>query len=636
MSEKIFTKKEKPQELILAKQFIDECKFDEADQLIRSFEEKGGHTLHDIVLCHLLKCELLFWRGLFEEVVKLAEQTHKESLRLGKNILSVDILLIMAWALLWLYQTDKSHDIIKQGEELLKGLTQELPSEYKKREALIAFLKGWVYHQKSDADQAIKHFEHSLSLREELGVKKEIAFSLSAIAQGFMLKGEVDQAFNYSERGLTVAEESGNKFRIGYCLHIMAGVHIYKGELDRSIKLNERSLTIYNDLNHKLMVARILNSLGGSYAKIGELDRSIRLYEQGLELFKGFNNKIIMAFVLNGLSDSYRMRGELDRALECIEQSMALSRELGALRNLAINHDYLIQILIDKGDLERARISLRDLEQLNSQLKDKQINSMYLFDKALVLKTSSRALNRGKAEEILKRLLEEEDLDYELTIGVLFNLCDLLLTELRMTNDLEVLDELTRFIGQLLEIAEESHSYLILCETYLIQAKLSLLTFNIKKAQRFLTQAHQIAERFDLTQLIAKIANEKEDLDKKLDLWEKLKEEDAPMSDRMELARLDEKIVKMIQKRPLLTGQVSVEKIAISKEKKICLVCRGDVFGFSYACKCGANYCETCARALTNLENVCWACEEPIDYSKPVKKFKEEERAKVEETAKKK
>jgi len=97
--------KRKPQELILAKRLIDECKYDEADQLIlideckydeadqliKNFEEKGGHTLYDTVLCHLLNCELLLSQGLYKDVVKLAEQTYKESLGLGKNFLSVDI-----------------------------------------------------------------------------------------------------------------------------------------------------------------------------------------------------------------------------------------------------------------------------------------------------------------------------------------------------------------------------------------------------------------------------------------------------------------------------------------------------------------------------------------------------------------
>ncbi|MFX0000563.1 MAG: hypothetical protein ACFE9Q_10045 [Candidatus Hodarchaeota archaeon] len=60
MSEKLIIKEEKPEELILAKQLLEEGKLDETDQLINNFEQKGGQTLHDIVYCHLLKCELLY------------------------------------------------------------------------------------------------------------------------------------------------------------------------------------------------------------------------------------------------------------------------------------------------------------------------------------------------------------------------------------------------------------------------------------------------------------------------------------------------------------------------------------------------------------------------------------------------
>ena len=64
-------------ELNQAKKLIDECKLDEADQIIKRFEDKRGNTLHDIVSCHLLKCELLLSESLNEDVVKLAEQTYK-------------------------------------------------------------------------------------------------------------------------------------------------------------------------------------------------------------------------------------------------------------------------------------------------------------------------------------------------------------------------------------------------------------------------------------------------------------------------------------------------------------------------------------------------------------------------------
>ena len=511
-------------ELNQAKKLIDECKYDEADQLIKNFDEKGGHTLHDIVLCHLLNCDLLLWQGLYEDVVKLAEQTYKESLGLGKNLLSVDILLIMANALVWIGPWDKLHDIIKQGEELLKALTQELPADYKQREAYIAFLKGWFYLQIRDADQALKHFELSISLREELGAKQEIALSLAGIVYILCVyKVDYDRALKFSERSMTIAEESGNKWLIGYSSKIMAMVHILKGELDNSIILYERSLTIFNDFNNKSMVASILNPLG----------------------------------------EAYRQRGELDRALECLEQSLAIYEESGNLRSIVMVHDYLIQILIDKGDIERAQIYLHDLEQLNSQLKDKQFNLMYLFDKAILLKTSPRISNKGKAEEILKGILEEEDTTYELVIRALLNLCELLLTELRITNDLEVLDELNQFIARLLDIAEKSHSYSILCETLLIQAKLALISLNLEKAQRLLTQGQKIAEKYGLDLLAKKISNEHDDLLKQLEMWEKLKKSKAPLAERLELSRLNEQMENMLRKRVTEPEEIKEEESVV-------------------------------------------------------------------------
>ncbi|KKN04683.1 hypothetical protein LCGC14_1094910, partial [marine sediment metagenome] len=492
MSEIKLEKKEKPEDLIRAKQLLNEYKLDEADQIINKFEKKGGHTRYNIVLCHSLKCELLCERDLLEDAVKFAEQTYKESLGLENNLLSVDILLIMALALLRQFQgpTDKAHDIIKQGEELLKTLTLKLPAEYKQRKAYIAFLKGWAYEQKSKADSAVKQFELSISLREELGAKKEIALSLVGIAHVFMYrKSDFDRALKYLKQGLAFAEESGNKNVIGYCLYYMAGVHLVKGDLDRSIMLYEQSLIINNKINNKIMMGRVLSSLGGSYAMIGELNRSIRFYEQSLELFKEYNYKFLMVGVFNNLSESYRMKGELDRALECIEQSVGLSRELGVLRPLAFNYNLLIQILIDMGDLERARNSLRDLKQLNSQLKDKIVNLMYLFDKALLLKTSPRARNRVKAEELLRQILEEEDLRIVILLKVLLNLCELLLVELQMTNEVEILEEIKPFITQLLNLSDKSHSFWILGEIYLLQAKLALISLNLEEARRLLTRA---------------------------------------------------------------------------------------------------------------------------------------------------
>jgi hypothetical protein len=73
-----------------------------------------------------------------------------------------------------------------------------------------------------------------------------------------------------------------------------------------------------------------------------------------------------------------------------------------------------------------------------------------------------------------------------------------------------------------------------------------------------------------------------------------------------------------IRERP---AQITEEEVTYYKEQKICLVCKGKLGGFNnYICTgCDVLYCEKCARALTNIDNVCWVCDEPIDKSKPVK-----------------
>jgi len=81
--------------------------------------------------------------------------------------------------------------------------------------------------------------------------------------------------------------------------------------------------------------------------------------------------------------------------------------------------------------------------------------------------------------------------------------------------------------------------------------------------------------------------------------------------------------------------KITEEEVSISKEKKICLVCKGKVGGIMFMCKeCGAFYCAKCSNALSDLENACWACGEPFDESKPSKPYKKEEEIQVETSEK--
>ena len=512
------TNQEKPEELILAEELINERKFVEALKIINDIEMKGDLTPTSQNKCIILKSDYFIGIGRYRDSLKLAEKAYKESQRLNNKKQSVESLLPLARSLTVLGELDKGFEKLEACKELFKTLTGK-SKEIKQLDARLNRIIGIFYNYKDDGRQSLPYLEKALSLAQEIGDKGSI------------------------------------------CI--------------------------------------LYNSIGEVYRKLGELNRALEFAERGLVLHEEYfikANTMTLAYLLTTLID----------------------------------------ICIDKSDFKEAQNYLQRLEQLNHREDNNIIDLFCRFFKANILKSTPRARNRVLAEDLYRQIIEEEIINFETWVWALINLCDLLLVELRMTNIVEIVDEIRPLIEQLLEFADDKHLNWLIVEGYILKAKLSLLTFNIKQAKRFLTQAQQIAERFGLNKLATKISDEHEDLLKNSNLWKKLKEIEAPMSDRLELARIDNQIEGIVKSRTILTVQVIEDKVAIHKEKKICLVCRGEVLRFTYICECGAIYCDNCARAVTDLENVCWICDVPIDYSKPVKPYEEEkERVEIGEKSKK-
>ncbi len=165
----------------------------------------------------------------------------------------------------------------------------------------------------------------------------------------------------------------------------------------------------------------------------------------------------------------------------------------------------------------------------------------------------------AKVEELLKQLLENKPARFNISIDAYIELCDLLLSEFRINHNPEVLEEIEEYITELLDIAENSHSYLIFCETFILQARLALLNLDMKIARRFLTQAQKIAESHGMKRLAMKISYEHDELLKQIKMWENLKKSEASLSERWEHSRLNEQIEHMAKKHIFEIPELSDE-----------------------------------------------------------------------------
>ena len=84
-------------------------------------------------------------------------------------------------------------------------------------------------------------------------------------------------------------------------------------------------------------------------------------------------------------------------------------------------------------------------------------------------------------------------------------------------------DYLKTTIPENKDLAKNLHSYLLLAETFLLQAKLQLLTFDLKAAKSLLTQALHICKKYGLTGLAVQITKNQDELANQLNKWEESK-----------------------------------------------------------------------------------------------------------------
>jgi len=611
----------RPEQLILAEELVYNGKVEEALEIVMNFEKKGELTPKDQLSALLLKGNVYVYNQQMKDAVKVGELAYSMSQELGLVPESIDALSLMA-QMWFLGNVDKALKLILEAEKLLNSLSDESSANISKLKYYLAYTKSCIYLSKSDINIALDLALEALTLGEKIKNNVMVGYALYQITLTYLMKGELDTALEYAMKSLKLAEELDFQVQIASTVWVIGRLYYLKGDLNRALEFCKKGLSI--EKISDIIKVYTLSNLGFIYRDRGELDKALKYTKQSSKLAEGGINYMILIINKRNIGEIYRKKGEIKQAIKYFEQSLVLSEKIGSIITMIPPLLYLLLISLDTNSHEQAEQYFKRLENLFDQNKSTAVKQGYLLGKALMLKTSSRMADKAKAAGLLKQLVEPDIAYPPFYILSIVSLCALLLEELSIYNNPEIMDEINPYISRLLEIAENQRSYHWLAEVYILQAKLSLLTFEINKSQRFLIQAQQIAERYGLSQLAIRIAQENEEFQKKSAQWGKLKENDAPIAERMELARLDDQIEGMVKRSPILSTQVMVEKVTISKEKKICLVCRGEVLKFSYICKCGANYCENCARALIDLENVCWSCDLPIDSLKPTKPFEDQ------------
>ncbi|MFX1532079.1 MAG: tetratricopeptide repeat protein, partial [Promethearchaeota archaeon] len=292
-------------------------------------------------------------------------------------------------------------------------------------------------------------------------------------------------------------------------------------EFDKALKELKKTLRFvekYEKLS--ILLPLVLSSSGLVYTAKGELDLALNSHKKSLSHSKGnyMIIKIMNATSYHNIGEIYFQKGEIDQAIEYYEKSLKIWEKFTspvAIGNVGASYDGLIKVFLYKSSSERVNEYLSHFLDYLKIINLDEDFYWYKFAKARILTSSSRTRDRAEAEKMIKEFITEYDTliksgtwsggsPYPWYLLI----CGLYLKELRLTNDLAVLNDIKPFIARLLKELEHTNSYTLQVQTYLLQGKISLLDMNMGDARRHLTQAQRIAEEHSLQLLAREISAE--------------------------------------------------------------------------------------------------------------------------------
>lgn len=177
--------------------------------------------------------------------------------------------------------------------------------------------------------------------------------------------------------------------------------------------------------------------------------------------------------------------------------------------------------------------------------------NILVYSIVLLLKASGNISDWGRAAELLKAFLKEENLPSYLRFDALYALLEIHLKELHLSATEESLAKVRKQMIRLEVEAEEQQLPWMLANVYRLQSQLALIELDAQKAIELLEKAQSIAEEIDVELLKKEIREDQEKIEKQLGMWNKLQEQKAPINETLKHVSL-EKIAKSIKQITVL------------------------------------------------------------------------------------
>ena len=253
--------------------------------------------------------------------------------------------------------------------ERARGVAIQTDNQEQKAASLHAL--GVAYKQLDKPDEALRNFQESLALKQQIGQKRGMEVTLREIAKVQSGLGDAKAALASYNQALQISREIGDKRGTGSTLLDLGNLYDDQGDHDKALGFYQESLQVERDIGDESMQAICLNNIGSAREAKGEYQDALTYFQQALQLREKANVPDDIVESVHNVAETAARMGQYDQAVTQFMRALDLRRSLNDQRGAAIESYSLGTLFQHQGRLGAALNSKQDALKTFTDLKDR-------------------------------------------------------------------------------------------------------------------------------------------------------------------------------------------------------------------------------------------------------------------------
>jgi adenylate cyclase len=271
---------------------------------------------------------------------------------------------------------------------------------------------GTIYYYQGNYSKALSFYDKSKTLYKEINFNKGVSSTLNNMGAVYYYLGNNLKSLAFYKHAVAIQEKIGDKRIIAATTQNIGGIYLDIEDYSNAMIYFKKTNSIYIELKDSVGISQNLNGTGTIYMKLKNYSKAYACFNQALTLANKINDKQKKIEVFFNLGKLFSLQGELNKSLTYYNLCLASSQKINSLQYIGISQIEIGNLLnqLGKNDkaIEKCKLGLSIAERLGSvSVKKEACECLYEAYKSV--DNTKSALHFYEKANVYKDSLQSEE-----------------------------------------------------------------------------------------------------------------------------------------------------------------------------------------------------------------------------------